>query len=56
MRRALGVLVLLGGPVLYRRRRRREVVHVHFEDGSTVTLADRSPDATRLLALARQGL
>jgi hypothetical protein len=56
MRRALGVLVLLGGPVLYARRRRREQVHVHFEDGSTVTLADGAPEAARLLALARHGL
>jgi hypothetical protein len=57
MRRFLGVLVVLGGPIWYARRRdRREQVHVHFDDGSTVSLTDGNPGASRLLALARQGL
>jgi hypothetical protein len=56
MRRLLGVLVLVGGPVWYASRRRREQVHLHFDDGSTVTLAEGAPEASRLLGLARQGL
>ena len=41
MRRALGLLVLIGTLLYLRRRRRgREHVHLHFDDGSTVTLAD----------------
>ena len=56
MRRLLGGLVLLGGPVWYARRRRREHVHLQFDDGSTVTLADGDPGTARLLALARQAL
>jgi len=34
----------------------RERVHVHFDDGSMVTLADDAPDAQPLLALARPAL
>jgi hypothetical protein len=57
MRRLLGVLVLVGGPVWYSRRRgRREQVHLHFDDGSTVSLTAGHPEAARLLALARQGI
>ena len=57
MRKFLGVLLVLGAPVWYARRRdRREQVHLHFDDGSTVSLADGAPDAARLLDLARQGL
>ena len=57
MRRLLGVLVVLGAPIWYARRRdRREQVHLHFDDGSTVSLTDANPGASRLLALARQGL
>jgi hypothetical protein len=58
MRRALGLLVLIGTPLYLRRRRdaRREHVHLHFDDGSTVTLADDAPAAARLLGLARQAL
>ena len=58
MRKLLALLVLVGGPLYLRRRRdeRRERVHVHFDDGSTVTLADDAPDAARLLTLARQAL
>jgi len=56
MRRPLALLVLLAGPILYllrRRERRRERVHLHYDDGSTVTLEQGSPEAERLLALAR---
>lgn len=58
MRRLLGLLVLVAGPIWVARRRRdrRELVHLHFDDGSAVTLADDAPEARRLLALARPGL
>lgn len=58
MRKTLGLAVLVGGPLYLRRRRdaRRERVHLHFDDGSTVTLADDAPEAARLLALARRAL
>ncbi len=58
MRKPLGLAVLLGG-LLYLRHRRdagRERVHLHFDDGSSVTLADDAPDAQPLLALARRAL
>ena len=55
MRRALGVLVLVGGPLYLRRRRdaRRERVHLYFDDGSAIVLADDAVAADRLLAVAR---
>lgn len=58
MRRAVGLLVLVGTPLYLRRRRdaRRERVHLHFDDGSSVTLADDVPAAGPLLALARRAL
>ena len=58
MRKAVGLLVLVGTPLYLRRRRdsRRERVHLQFDDGSTVTLADDVPAAGRLLALARRAL
>ena len=58
MRRLLGLAVLVGGPLYLRRRRDagRERVQLHFDDGSTVTLADDAPGAARLLSLARQAL
>jgi hypothetical protein len=58
VRRLLGLAVLVGGPLYLRHRREagRERVHLHFDDGSTVALADDAPDAERLLALARQAL
>jgi hypothetical protein len=58
MRKALGLVVLVGGPLYLRRRREaaRERVHLHFDDGSAVTLADDAPAAERLLVLARQAL
>jgi hypothetical protein len=46
----------LAGSVLYRRRaaRRRERVDLYAEDGSMASIADGSPEAERLLALARE--
>jgi len=58
MRKALVLIVLLAG-LLYLRHRRnagREQVHLQFDDGSTVTLADDAPAADRLLELARHAL
>ena len=52
-------LALLTGALLYLKRSRkagRERIHLHFDDGSTVTLADDAPDAQPLLALARPAL
>jgi hypothetical protein len=48
----------LAGTVLYRRRtaRRRERVDLYYEDGSMVSLTEGSPDAERLLPLARDVL
>jgi hypothetical protein len=58
MRKALGLVVLVGGPLYLRRRREagRERVYLHFDDGAAVTLADDAPAAERLLVLARQAL
>ena len=58
MRRALGVLVIVGGPLYLRRRRdaRRERVHLYFDDGSAIVLADDAVAADRLLAVARRAL
>jgi hypothetical protein len=47
----------LAGSMLYRRRaaRRRERVDIYAEDGSMASVAaDGSPEAQRLLALARE--
>jgi hypothetical protein len=46
----------LAGSVLYRRRaaRRRERVDVYAEDGSMASISDGSPEAERLLGLARE--
>jgi hypothetical protein len=56
--RALAGLALaasLAGAVLVRRRaRRRDRVEVYFEDGSTVSLDDGSPEASTVLPLARR--
>ena len=58
--RFLAGLVLaasLAGAVLFRRRaRRRDRVEVYFEDGSTVSLDDGSPEASTVLPLARRML
>jgi hypothetical protein len=45
----------VAGSVLVRRRaaRRRERVDLYAEDGSMLSLADGTPEAERLLALAR---
>jgi hypothetical protein len=58
MRRALGALLLVGGPLYLRHRRdaRRERVHLYFDDGSTLVLADDAVAADRLLAIARRAL
>jgi hypothetical protein len=46
----------IAGSVLYRRRaaRQRERVDLYAEDGSMASFADGSPEAGRLLALARE--
>ena len=54
-----GVLLAAGslaGSVLVRRRaaRRRERVDLYAEDGSMISVADGSPEAARLLSLARE--
>ena len=56
MRRALGLAVLVTGPLYLRRRRdaRRERVHLYFDDRSAVVLADDAVAADRLLAVARR--
>jgi hypothetical protein len=58
MRKALGLVVLVGAPLYLQRRRdaRRERVHLYFDDGSTVVLADGAVAADRLLAVARRAL
>jgi hypothetical protein len=59
-RRFLTALMLaagsLAGSVLYRRRaaRRLERVDLYAEDGSMASIAAGSPDAERLLTLARE--
>ena len=49
----LGVVSLVAS-TLFRRRtaRPRERVDIYAEDGSMVSVADRSPEADRMLALA----
>jgi len=46
----------LAGSVLYRRRaaRRQERVDLYAEDGSMASIADGSPDAERMLEVARE--
>jgi hypothetical protein len=46
----------LAGSVLYRRRqaRQRERVDLYAEDGSMASISDGSPDAERLLTMARE--
>ncbi len=57
-RRLVAALALLGtvaGAILVRgRARRRDRVDVYFEDGSTVSLADGSAEASTILPLARR--
>lgn len=54
-----GTLLALGsllGTIAFRRRHagRRERVDVYFEDGSMVSIADGSPEASTVLPLARR--
>ncbi len=54
-----GILLTAGsiaGSVLYRRRaaRRRERVDLYADDGSMVSLDEDSPEAARLLPIARE--
>jgi hypothetical protein len=56
-----GVALALGslaGTVAFRRRsgRRRDRVDVYFEDGSMISLADGSAEASTVLPLARRAL
>jgi hypothetical protein len=61
-RRLLAVLALLAGWLvglaLYRRTAasRRERVDLYFEDGSMLSVGDGTPEADRLLPLAREAL
>ena len=59
MRKLLALLVFVGGPLIYLSRRRggrRERVHLYYDDGSMVTLERDTPQAERLLELARAAL
>ena len=59
MRRTLAVALLVGGPLLWLRRRageRRERVTLHYDDGSAVTLERDGPGSARLVELARGAL
>ena len=49
---------LFAGTFLYRRSsgRRRDRIDVYFADGSMVSFVDGSPEAERLLPVARQAL
>ena len=49
---------MFAGSVLYRRStsRRRERLDVYFDDGSMVSLVEGSPEAERLLPVARDVL
>jgi hypothetical protein len=54
---ALGVAIAsLGGIVYGRRRRRRGRIDLYFEDGSMISLAGDSPDASVLLPHAADAL
>ena len=48
--------VLAGAAFIRRRGVRQERVDLYYEDGSMVSLAEGSPDAGRLLPLARDVL
>jgi hypothetical protein len=51
----LALAASLAGAVLFRSRvRRRDRVEVYFEDGTTVSLDDGSPEASTVLPLARR--
>ena len=58
-RSAAALLGIVGGMVagaafIRRRSVRRERVDLYYEDGSMVSLSNGSPDAERLLPLARE--
>jgi hypothetical protein len=61
-RRLLGLFGLgtgiVGGAVLYRRSlgRRRDHVDIYFDDGSMVSFVEGSPEAERLIPVARDVL
>jgi len=57
-KKVIGLAALVGGSLYLRRRREaaRERVHVYFGDGSSISLADDSPEAEHLLAPARQAV
>jgi hypothetical protein len=57
-KKVIGLAGLVGGSLYLRRRREaaRERVHVYFDDGSSISLADDSPEAEQLLAPARQAV
>jgi hypothetical protein len=51
----LAIAASLAGAVLFRRRSRaRDRVELYFDDGSTLSLADGSPEASIVLPLARR--
>ena len=59
MRRALALLVLVGGSLALLLRRRaggRERVSFYYADGSMVTLDRKAPGVGKVLALARDAL
>jgi hypothetical protein len=59
MRKALALLLLVGGTLLYLLRRRpagQERVSLYYADGSMVTLDRKTPGVERLLALARDAV
>ena len=59
MRKALALLFLVGGPLVYllrRRDRRQERVSLYYADGSMVTLDRKTPGVEKVLALARDAL
>jgi hypothetical protein len=46
--------MLIGATFVRRRSAQRERVDLYYEDGSMVSLSNGSPDAERLLPLARE--
>ena len=59
MRKLLALFLVVGGPLLYLRRRRdgrQEQVSLYYADGSMVTLERGAPGVDRVLALARDAL
>ena len=54
----VGLLAVAGGAVLLRRRTisRGEHVDLYYDDGSMISLENGSPDAQRMLGIARAAL